>query len=70
MATAIYMQNAKNVILKNVTIRGFDFGIVSRNCTFLANRLFLIDNKVGIYAENSLGTIYKSYLNYNRHNCE
>ena len=65
MSTAIYLENARNVLLKNVWIRGFNTGIVAKNSDFLADNIQLSNNLVGIYAENSFATLYRCYFNNN-----
>ena len=62
MTTAIYLKNAKNIFLRNLIVKCFDFGIVSKNSTFLADRLLLAGNRVDMYVENSFGTIYRSHF--------
>ncbi len=60
MSVGIHVSNSRGVLLDNVVIRGFEKGLYVQNSNFLINNCEFSQNKVGIEAIRSFGTISKS----------
>jgi hypothetical protein len=60
MATAIAIKDAKNVIIDNAFIRGFEKGIVVEDSSISLNRIIIAQNKIGLIAKGSFVTIKDS----------
>jgi len=65
MATAIGMRNAKNVILSNVTIRGFSKGIEAVNSNMLLSQANIQRCGIGLDLVNSNSIIHQSRFSDN-----
>ncbi|NJE13752.1 hypothetical protein [Thermococcus sp. LS2] len=65
MPTGIYMKGAKNVLLQDVVIRGFEKGIIAEDSEAFLNRVTLRDNIIGIETLNSRLTIVSSRFENN-----
>jgi len=65
MATAIYLNGVRQAVLNNVVVRGFDVALLAKNSNFIAQDFQSLNNFVGVYAENSSGTIHRGYFKDN-----
>jgi hypothetical protein len=65
MATAIGMRNARNVLLSNVTIRGFSKGIEAVNSSMVLSEANIQRCGVGLDLVNSNSVIHHSQLTDN-----
>ena len=65
MPTGIYIKGAKNVLLQDVVIRGFEKGIIAENSEAFLNRVTLQNNVVGIETLNSRLTVVSSQFENN-----
>lgn len=63
MSTAIRLKNAKHVILDNVTIRGFQKGILAENSQVSMRGANIIGNVIGLEVHNSDFIVANSILN-------
>ncbi len=60
MATAIYVRGARNVVLDNVVIRGFDKGIVLEDTYATLNRVYVTQTNIGLLARKNYALINQS----------
>jgi len=65
MATAIYLDKSRGVVLDNVSIVGFEKGIHAKDSEFLVRNCHFSENKIGIESINSFGSIYNSEFREN-----
>ena len=62
MATAIMLRGARNVLLDNVVIRGFERGIVAENSSLLMNRVRVVNGGIGVLLRRSYANILNSQI--------
>jgi len=62
MTTAIMLRGARNVLLDNVVIRGFERGIVAENSSLLMNRVRAVNGGIGVLLRRSYANILNSQV--------
>jgi len=66
MRIGILAKNARNIILDNVYIRGFDCGIALENSKALLNRVHVSHSGIGLIARKSYVTLNRSVFLKNK----
>ena len=62
MTTAIMLRRARNALLDNVVIRGFERGIVAENSSLLMNRVRVVNGGIGVLLRRSYANILNSQI--------